>query len=237
MAALQISRKVDYALRALIYLARHDGERTPTLGTIAADIDVSPQFLAKIVEELAHRGLVRSRRGARGGYVLGRSAAEISFNDVIEAVEGPIALNICLDGQGDCTLLGACGMQPVWQEAQRRLVDIFAHTTLADVGTPCRGGGMPAGAPNWVRAGTLPAGSKALGECGALDKSGAAIRTGAVIQGGAVVPSGAAIQGEAVIPSGAVGSSGAVDPRDAFSQASPGSDTRTTRARIGSGES
>jgi Rrf2 family protein len=140
MAAFQISRKVDYALRALIYLARHDGERACALGTIAADIDVSPQFLAKIVEELGHRGLVRSRRGARGGYVLGRAAAEITFNDVIEAVEGPIALNVCLDGQSDCTLLGACGMQPVWQEAQRRLVDVFAQTTLADVGTPCQGG-------------------------------------------------------------------------------------------------
>jgi Rrf2 family protein len=140
MAAFQISRKVDYALRALIYLARHGGEPACTLGTIAAGIDVSPQFLAKIVEELGHRGLVRSRRGSRGGYALGRAAAEITFNDVIEAVEGPIALNICLDGQGDCTLLGACGMQPVWQEAQRRLVDVFAQTTLADVGAACQGG-------------------------------------------------------------------------------------------------
>jgi len=216
MAALQISRKVDYALRALIYLARHDGERACTLGTIATDIDVSPQFLAKIVEELSHRGLVRSRRGARGGYVLGRAAAEISFNDVIEAVEGPIALNICLDGQGDCTLLGTCGMLPVWQEAQRRLVDIFAHTTLADVGTPCRGGGVPAGAPNWARADTM---------CGALGKSGAVIQSGAVIRS------------EAAVRSGTVANSGVVDPRDAFSQASPGSDTRATRARIGSGES
>ncbi len=166
MAAFQISRKVDYALRALIYLARHGGEPACTLGTIAADIDVSRQFLAKIVEELAHRGLVRSRRGARGGYVLGRAAADITFNDVIEAVEGPIALNICLDGQGDCTLLGACGMQPVWQEAQRRLVDVFAQTTLADVGTPCPGGCAPGGVRPEARAvigiGSAPAaGSRA----------------------------------------------------------------------------
>lgn len=137
MAALQISRKVDYALRALIYLARNDGRQGCTLGSIAADIAVSPQFLAKIVEELAHRQLVRSRRGARGGYVLARPAQEISFNDVIEAVEGPIALNACLDGLGDCTLLPACGMMPVWLEAQRRLVDVFARTTIADVDVRC----------------------------------------------------------------------------------------------------
>ena len=178
MAAFQISRKVDYALRALIYLARHDGERACTLGVIAADIDVSPQFLAKIVEELGHRGLVRSRRGARGGYVLGRAASAISFNDVIEAVEGPIALNACLDGQGDCTLLGACGMQPVWHEAQRRLVDVFAHTTLADVGVACQGacatgpvraeaaavvGGMRANVEGEGRSETPPAGQDARG--------------------------------------------------------------------------
>jgi Rrf2 family protein len=160
MAAFQISRKVDYALRALIYLARHDGDRACPLGTIAADIDVSPQFLAKIIEELAHRGLVHSRRGPRGGYVLGRPAPEISFNDVIEAVEGPIALNICLDGQGDCTLLGACGMQPVWQEAQRRLVDLFAQTTLADVGAPCQG----ACASGGTRLGATPVDGATRGE-------------------------------------------------------------------------
>jgi Rrf2 family protein len=156
MAALQISRKVDYALRALIHLARHDGERACTLGAIAAQIAVSPQFLAKIVEELVHRGLIRSRRGPKGGYVLGRSAAEISFNDVIEAVEGPITLNSCLDGHGDCTLLGSCGMQPVWQEAQRRLVEVFARTTLADMGTACRGAAPTVGA-----AAGLPVGDRA----------------------------------------------------------------------------
>ena len=148
MAALQISRKVDYALRALIYLARQAEPPAATLGQIAAQIAVSPQFLAKIVEELVHRGLVRSRRGPRGGYMLARSPGEISFNDVIEAVEGSIALNSCLDGHGDCVLLPTCGMMPVWQEAQRRLVEVFSETTLADVGARC------SAAPSQVGIGT-----------------------------------------------------------------------------------
>ncbi len=137
MPALQVSRKVDYAFRALLHIARHQGTQACTLASIATQVAVSPQFLAKIVEELAHRGLVRSRRGARGGYVLARPAAAITFNDVIAAVEGPIAVNSCLDGHDDCTLFGSCGMMPVWQEAQRRLVDLFSTTTLADVGV-CR---------------------------------------------------------------------------------------------------
>jgi Rrf2 family protein len=137
MAAFQISRKVDYALRALLYLAEVGDQNGCTLGDIAKKTAVSPQFLAKIVELLAHRGIVRSRRGPRGGYVLTRPAAEVSFNDVIEAVEGPIALNTCVEGHDDCALLRSCGMIAVWQVAQQRLVEVFARTTLADV---CRGG-------------------------------------------------------------------------------------------------
>ena len=53
--------------------------------------------------------------------------------DVIEAVEGPIALNVCLDSKGSCDLLSRCTMSGVWQEVQRKVVDVFARTTLADV--------------------------------------------------------------------------------------------------------
>jgi len=137
MAALQISRKVDYALRALLHLAEVE-PRGCTLGDIATRTAVSPHFLAKIVELLAHRGILRSRRGARGGYVLARPADEVSFNDVIEAVDGPISLNTCVGGDDDCALLPSCGMQAVWEEAQQRLLDVFTRTTLADVCRGCR---------------------------------------------------------------------------------------------------
>jgi Rrf2 family protein len=137
MAALQISRKVDYALRAVLHLAEI-GPHGCTLGDMAARTAVSPHFLAKIVEVLAHRGILRSRRGARGGYVLARPADEVSFNDVIEAVDGPISLNTCVGGDDDCAMLPGCGMMAVWEEAQQRLVDVFTRTTLADVCRGCR---------------------------------------------------------------------------------------------------
>jgi Rrf2 family protein len=133
MAALQISRKVDYALRAVVHLASQDGDRGCTLGDIAAHVAVSPQFLAKIIEQLAHRGLVRSRRGPKGGYVIGRPLTEVSMYDVMDAVEGPIALNKCLVGRDECSQLPNCGMTSVWKEAQDRLVDVLANTTLADI--------------------------------------------------------------------------------------------------------
>lgn len=133
MAALQISRKVDYALRALIHLASQGGDRGCTLSEIAAQVSVSPQFLAKIVEQLAHRGLVRSRRGPHGGYAIGRPLGRVSMYDVMEAVEGPIALNKCLLGSDECDRRPSCGMTSAWQEAQDRLIDVLASTTLADI--------------------------------------------------------------------------------------------------------
>jgi Rrf2 family protein len=137
MAFMQVSRKVDYALRAVIHLANEEvGDRACSVAEIAARERVPRQFLEKIVQQLIHKGLVRSRRGAHGGYVLGRSADQVTFRDVIEAVEGPISINVCVGDHPDCVLLGACGMNRVWQEGQRRVMELFEKTTIADVRIP-----------------------------------------------------------------------------------------------------
>jgi Rrf2 family protein len=134
MAFLQVSRKVDYALRAVIHLANEEANaRACSVAEIAARERVPRQFLEKIVQQLIHKGLVRSRRGPHGGYVLGRSADQMTFRDVIEAVEGPISLNVCVGEHPDCFLLGACGMNRVWAEGQRRVMDLFENTTIASV--------------------------------------------------------------------------------------------------------
>lgn len=134
MPLLQVSRKIDYALRAVIHLAGEEsGARACSVAEIAARERIPRQFLEKIVQELIHKGLVRSRRGPHGGYVLARSATEVTFRDVIEAVEGPISLNACVGEHPDCFLLGACGMERIWREGQRRVLDLFEKTTIADV--------------------------------------------------------------------------------------------------------
>src|SRR5437762_1983653 len=112
--------------------------------TVAARERIPRQFLEKIVRELIHKGLVRSRRGPHGGYVLARPADRVTFRDVIEAVEGPISLNVCVGEHPDCFLLGACGMNRVWREGQRRVMDLFENTTIADVRHPPDGTEMPA---------------------------------------------------------------------------------------------
>ena len=137
MAIMQVSRKIDYALRAVIHLANEEtSDRACSVAEIASRERVPRQFLEKIVRELIHKGLVRSRRGPHGGYVLARPADRVTFRDVVEAVEGPISLNVCVGEHPDCFLLGACGMNRVWREGQRRVMDLFENTTIADVRRP-----------------------------------------------------------------------------------------------------
>jgi Rrf2 family protein len=134
MSFMQVSRKVDYALRAVIHLANdeHRG-RACSVPEIADRERIPKQFLEKIIRDLIRVGLVRSRRGPHGGYVLGRPAEEVTFKHVIEAVEGPISLNVCVGEHAECFLLGACGMNRVWAEGQRRVMDLFEGTTIASV--------------------------------------------------------------------------------------------------------
>src|SRR2546430_3057491 len=137
MAIMQVSRKIDYALRAVIHLANEeDSERACSVAEIAAREKVPRHFLEKIIQELIHKGLVRSQRGPHGGYLLARSADRVTFRDVIEAVEGPISLNVCVGEHADCSLMGACGMERVWREGQRRVLELFEKTTIADVRRP-----------------------------------------------------------------------------------------------------
>jgi Rrf2 family protein len=156
MAFLQVSRKVDYALRAVIHLANEQANaRACSVGQIAARERIPRQFLEKIVQQLIHKGLVRSRRGPRGGYVLGRSADAVTFRDVIEAVEGPISLNVCVGEHPDCFLLGACGMNRVWAEGQRRVMDLFENTTIAAVRHPIAPGAQGAKMPEFPSQGAV----------------------------------------------------------------------------------
>ena len=137
MSIMQVSRKIDYALRAVIHLANEESnDRACSVTEIAERERVPRQFLEKIVQMLIHNGLVRSRRGPHGGYVLARPAEQVSFRDVIEAVEGPISLNVCVGEHADCSLLGTCGMERVWREGQRRVMELFEKTTIADVRKP-----------------------------------------------------------------------------------------------------
>lgn len=132
MSLMQIPRKIEYALRAMIHLADNvDGVARGS--EIARDEHIPKYYLEKVIRDLMRGGLVRARRGPGGGYQLARPPETISFRDVIEAVEGPITLNLCVEGGSQCSLQPTCRMFRVWEEGQRSLLDIFSHTTIREI--------------------------------------------------------------------------------------------------------
>jgi Rrf2 family protein len=139
MSLMQIPRRVDYGLRAIIYLSTQDPEKCCSIAEIARQQNVPRKFLEKIIQDLMRRGLIKSKRGSCGGYTLARSPGDISFYDVIEALEGPIAVNACMDDKLSCDQLPRCAMLGVWSEIQQKVTEVFTRTTLANLSrTPCR---------------------------------------------------------------------------------------------------
>ena len=124
MGFMQIPRKVDYAIRAAIYLAAQDPEKKCSSGEIAENQGIPRKFLEKIIQNLTRSGLVKSKRGTDGGYSLARPTHEITLRDIIEAIEGPITLNVLMNERYTGLV--------VWSEIQRKIIDTFTRTTLAD---------------------------------------------------------------------------------------------------------
>jgi len=138
MALMQIPRRVDYGLRAVIYLSNQDPEKCCSITEIAEQQGVPRKYLEKIVQDLTRSGLIKSKRGSCGGYALARPAEAISFFDVIQALEGPLAVNVCMDEHLACDQLTRCTMQGVWSDVQRKITEMLTLTTIADLTrTPC----------------------------------------------------------------------------------------------------
>jgi len=138
MGLMQIPRRVDYGLRAVIYLSDQEPNRCCSIGEIAKEQGVPRKFLEKIIQDLVRGGLVKSKRGSAGGYQLARAPEAISFCDVIEAIEGPIAVNVCLDHQLGCDQIPRCTMIGVWSEVQEKITEVLSRTTIAALKhSPC----------------------------------------------------------------------------------------------------
>lgn len=130
---MRVSAKVDYALRALAELAAAPPGQPVKGEQLAGAQEIPLNFLENILLELRRSELVASRRGADGGYWLGRPAAEISLADVVRAVEGPIA-SVRGNRPEDVTYTGAAtALQDVWIELRASMRGVLEETSLADL--------------------------------------------------------------------------------------------------------
>jgi Rrf2 family protein len=128
---MQITRQADYALRAMIYLAKLDPTQRAATSQIAEDQKIPPSFLAKIISQLSIAGLIHTSRGARGGVSMARSPEEVSVLEVVEAIDGPISLNDCTGDPSACPFGEDCPLRPLWCETQAELIERLRKTNFA----------------------------------------------------------------------------------------------------------
>jgi len=127
---LQLTRGAEYAIRAMTYLARYPQGHVASLHEIGEAQDIPESFLAKILQSLVRSGLALSQRGAHGGFTLARPASDITMQQVIEAVDGPISVNQCVLSPQDCARSASCVTHVAWLRAQSQLMDVLGSITL-----------------------------------------------------------------------------------------------------------
>lgn len=118
---MQITRQADYAVRAVSYLAGLDPGIMATTKKIAEEQHIPPSFLAKIIAQLTVVGLLQTTRGVNGGVALARSPDEISLLDVVEAIDGQVMVNVCVNEHNECVLTN-CAVRAIWCEVQADMV-------------------------------------------------------------------------------------------------------------------
>jgi FeS assembly SUF system regulator len=131
---MRLSSMADYAVVTLCAAARHCGGTRVSAGDLAEETGLPLPTVQKLVSALSRAGLVKSIRGAGGGLQLARPAAAITLAEIVEAIEGPIALTACVEsGRHDCALEGSCNVQPHWGVVNAALRGALADVKLTDL--------------------------------------------------------------------------------------------------------
>jgi len=130
---MKLSTKGRYGTRAMLDLALHYGEVPVHLKDIAARQQVSERYLEQLVLSLKAAGLLKSVRGAKGGFVLARPPAEIKLIDIIQTLEGSICPVACVDDPDFCSRVDMCVTRDIWGELGKAMTQILDSQTLQDL--------------------------------------------------------------------------------------------------------
>jgi Rrf2 family protein len=133
---LELTKRGDYAVRAMLALARGSGNGLLSARRIAGAMEIPVRFLPQVLSDLQRAGLVEAAPGRAGGYRLSRAASAISLLDVIEAVEGDSRRRGCVLRGGPCGVDGHCDVHEVFFRGQEALRGTFAQSTLAELAGP-----------------------------------------------------------------------------------------------------
>lgn len=130
---LRLTKKADYGLMALKYLAEQEGAGAQSAKDIAEAYHIPPQLLAKILQTLAKAGLLVSHAGTNGGYALARPAGEITAFETIRAIDGPLFITSCITIHGTCDLAGHCTIKEPLRKVNDSIKEMLSSLSIADL--------------------------------------------------------------------------------------------------------
>ena len=130
---MQLTRAADYGVRVMIRLAQLPEHERALLPELAEATEAPVSFLSKVLQALSRAQLIASRRGKAGGFSILPRGRKASMYDVIEAIDGPICLNVCLVSGRSCGRRTTCPAHPIWAQAQRAMLDVLVNTSIADL--------------------------------------------------------------------------------------------------------
>lgn len=132
-SSMQLTRAADYGVRVMIHLAAAVPGSRYSLPDLARATEAPESFLSKVLQALAHAGLISSRRGHAGGFVLTPRGGVSTMREVIEAVDGPVRLNTCLIPGRTCQRKSWCPAHPVWVRAQKAMLEVLDQARIAEL--------------------------------------------------------------------------------------------------------
>ena len=130
---LKLSKRTDYGLMAVNHLARHNGEGAFSAKDIAGAYGIPAGLMAKVLQRLAHKGLLQSQQGSNGGHTLNRPPEFITALDVIHAIEGPVMITSCNTQRGMCMQTPLCTVKEPLRKVNERIVNALSMLSIAEI--------------------------------------------------------------------------------------------------------
>jgi Rrf2 family protein len=140
---MQLTRAADYAIRVMVHMASLPPGVRANRTDLAASVGCPEQFLSKVLQSLNKAGLITSHRGNTGGFELPPARLRTTVLEIVEAVEGPIHLNVCLKSLEECGRAPGCPAYPVWVKAQQSILEVLGAFSIEEMARQARAGAAP----------------------------------------------------------------------------------------------
>jgi Rrf2 family transcriptional regulator, iron-sulfur cluster assembly transcription factor len=131
--SLIFSRQCEYAIQALIYLAKKPPTQWTSIKEIAEQLKIPQHFLGKILQSLSTKGILNSQKGLFGGFNLKKPSREVFLFDIVEAIDGDAYRNICVLGFPDCSSNSPCPVHNQWKDVRGKIIDIVKEKSLSEL--------------------------------------------------------------------------------------------------------